>query len=265
MAPSALKPLTIVTFCHVGSRPIYRPWHVANLKRQCAKHITLPHRFVVVTDDVPAYKDTGIDAVPIWASPRDPKSTMQHWLFNYMRLGLFDPEIGGKIGERLLNLDLDMIIRENIDDIVSDPAPFKIMALQSRVQLQGGMFLVEPGSVTPNPWEVLLNDPTIIERSRKWVGSDQAVLSELFYGRVPTWNEADGVIINQLDWPRWRIFFRTGTRKCWLDGAPEREIYLRESGLNHDTAAPFIPSPPRSGRTVGGLSTRVRRYIVTRR
>jgi hypothetical protein len=73
------------------------------------------------------------------------------------------------------------------------------------------------------------------------VGSDQAVLSELFYGDVPVWDEEDGLIINRLDWPGWRIFFRTGARKCWDVHAPERAIYYAESG--RDLAEPIPESP----------------------
>lgn len=259
-----MKPLTVVTFCHrQGGRPIYRPWHVVNMRAQFAKHLKVPHRFVCVTDDCAAMEAAGIEAFPLWAAP-PVKATVRHWLFNYNRLALFDADVGGLIGERLLNVDLDAIIRANIDDIVMDPAPFKIMSLQSRVQLQGGLFLIEPGSQSVNPWAAIHDDPTLIERARRWVGSDQAVLSELFYGNVPTWDEEDGLIINQFDWPGWRMFWRTGARKCWDAHAPEREVYYRESGRSLDEPAPYLPHQAMSGRTPGGLSTRVRRYIVRR-
>lgn len=257
-----MKPLTVVTFCHQGSRPIYRPWHVENLRRQFTKHLTVPHRFVCVTDDA-TMDIPGVEVFPLWDSPRI-TATLQHWLFNYNRLALFNRDIGGRIGERLLNVDLDMIVRENIDDIVMDPAPFKIMSLKSRVQLQGGLFLIEPGSTSVDPWTAIHEDPGLLIRSRQWVGSDQAVLSELFFGSVPTWNEDDGVIINQYDWPRWRMFFRTGTRKCWSPDMPERADYLRESGRDPHDEGPYIAPPVKSYVTQAGTTTRVRRYTMSR-
>lgn len=264
VAPGALKPLTVVTFCHAqGGRPIYRPWHVENMRRMMAKHLTVPHNFVVVTDHPEEYLGRGHGVHTLWASPRV-EATQRHWLFNYNRLGLFDAEIGGKIGERLLCIDLDAIVRENIDDIVSDPAPFKIMALKTRVQLQGGLFLIEPGATAVNPWRAIHEDPTLIKRSHRWVGSDQAVLSELFYGSVPAWDEDDGLTINQFDWPGWRIFFRTGHRKCWDAHAVERLAYYAESDRSLDEPPPVIPRPPLSGRAPNGTNTRVRRYIVAR-
>jgi len=257
-----MKPLTVVTFCHRGSRPIYAPWHVVNLRAMYAKHLTVLHDFVVVTDDVTPYAALGIRAIPLWASP-DPNATNRHWLFNYNRLRLFDPWAAENIGPRLLCSDLDMVIRENIDDLVKDPAPFKAIAMKSRIQLQGAFFIVEPGCVEPNPWTALHEDATLLQRASKWVGSDQAVMSELFYGRVPTWDEDDGLIINQFEYPRWRVFFRTGSHKCWHPDAPERALYMSESGATDDAPIMFGSSrPPLSARTPGGLQTRVRRYVV---
>jgi hypothetical protein len=268
-----MKPLTVVTFCHAGSRPIYRPWHCENLRTMFARHLTVSHRFAVVTDDPDAHRGRGYEVYELWPSPHV-EATSRHWLFNYNRLALFDSHIGGAIGPRLLNVDLDMIVRANIDDIVSDFAPFKVLSLKTRTMLQGGLFLIEPGAAPINPWRAIHDDPMLIERSRKWVGSDQAVLSELFYhmtgndpnggNYLPTWDEEDGVVINHFEWPGWRIFFRTGTRKCWDYHAPERLAYYAESGRSLDEAPPVIPRGAQSWRTPGGVSTRVRRYTVTR-
>lgn len=226
-----MKPLTIAVLCFVGSRPIYGPWHVENMRRMCAKHITTPHRFVCITDDVPKMQAAGLDAVPLWEVPKFP-IVAQHWLHNYVRLGLFDPTIGGNIGERILSIDLDAVIRRNADHLVSNPAPFRIMALRSRQQLQGGLFLIEPGALDPNPWRALL-DTDVVARSYHWIGSDQAVLSELFYQRVqagefPTFNEDDGITINEPN-DSWAIFFRTGQHKCWHPSRPECIDYFYHS------------------------------------
>jgi hypothetical protein len=206
------------------------------MRRMIGKHLTVPHRFVCVTDDVPAMEAAGIEAFPIWAAPQF-EAKQNYWLHNFVRLGLFDPEIGGKIGERLFSIDLDAIVRRNIDHLVSDPAPFRIMSMLNRTQLQGGMFLIEPGALTPNPWR-MLTESDVVERSRrnKWIGSDQAVLSELFYrdvqrGRWPVFNEGHGVAINALDIPRdWAVFFRTGARKPWHTSRPEWAEYYKQSG-----------------------------------
>lgn len=236
-----------------------------------AKAITEPHRFVVITDDVPAMQAAGLEAFPIWSVPDIPEHAGP-WLRNYMRLGLFDLSIGGQIGERILSIDLDAIIRGNIDDLIPRPGTcFQILSLKCRQQLQGGLFYVEPGYAYPNPWGLLLDDANsnIVARSRKWVGSDQAILSELFYaqvadGRIPSWSEHDGVVLNTegLAQHDWRIFFRTGHRKCWEHGVPERAAYFEASGMDESTCPAHTAwAGELSGRTPGGLSTRVARYL----
>lgn len=251
-----MKPLTVVVFCFRGSRPIYFPWQVENARRMLAKHLTVPHRFVCITDDVPAMQAAGIEALPIWDAPAF-DATRNHWLHNYVRLGLFDRDIGGRVGERILAIDLDMVIRSNIDDYVSNPAPFRVMAMKSRPWLQGGLFLVEPETfddlVETNPWR-MLTTTDIVERSRRWVGSDQAVLSELFYdavraGAIPTYDESHDITIN--DWSdSWRVFFRTGQRKCWDRRMPEYGAYYEQSGRQPDDVP---PKPPMRRVRRGGL------------
>jgi hypothetical protein len=70
-------------------------------------------------------------------------------------------------------------------------------------------------------------------QSRRYIGSDQAVLSELFYeavqrGEIPTFNETHGVFINEFTAP-WSLLFRTGQRKCWHPSHPEYAEYYAQS------------------------------------
>lgn len=225
-------PLTVVSFAWSGARPIYGPWTTNNHARMVRRHLTVPHRYVCITDrpDDPEFE---CETVPLWELP-PVDGTKAHWLINYVRLRLFDPWAHEAIGERILCLDQDMVIQRNIDDLVAQDVPFRILKLRKRQQVQAGMFLVRPGEVEPNPWAACF-DPDVIDRSRRWVGSDQAVLSELFYervvaGEISTWSEDDGIVVNDYR-ADWRILLRTGERKCWHDGAPEQWRYYREAGL----------------------------------
>jgi hypothetical protein len=261
---------TVVVTCWAGARPIYRPWHVLNLRAMLAKHLTIPHKLVCVTDDVEGMERAGIEAVPLWSLPcAEPELTRQHKLNNFVRLGLCDASIGGRLGEWLVSIDLDVIIRANIDSLFAGPwPPFKIMSVKSRTWLQGGLFMVRPGWIEPNPWAVLRDDPGVVTRAREagFCGSDQSVLSWLFYGApdLPVWTEDDGLSINELDQPDWRIFFRTGDLKCWHENAPERELYLAESGADPATVPPD-PQVSKTATAPGGLFTRVGRYQKLRR
>lgn len=257
--------LAVVVTCWAGARPIYHPWHVINTREMCRRHLTVPHRFVCLTDDVERMTRAGIDAVALPTPWRpEPEATRQHWLTNYGRLAILG-EFGATLGDRVLGIDLDIVVRANIDDLVDTVAPVKFMCLQSRTWIQGGLILATPGALDPDPWTIY-NESDVIElaRARGYCGSDQAVLSYLFYddvraGAFPHWSEADGVSVNELDQPDWRIFFRTGDRKCWDDEQPERALYYENCGADPATCPPR-PRPPLSGKTPAGTFSRVSRY-----
>lgn len=231
-----------------------------------AKHLTVPHRFVCVTDDVEGMERAGVEAFPIWNLPVQVEASRRFKLNNYIRLGMFDEDIGGRIGDELLSIDLDIVVRANLDSLIPRDVAFKIMCLKSRTWLQGGLFYVRPGLVSPNPWAMLRDHPDIVERARAagYCGSDQAVLSFLFYelavqGELPYWDEDDGISVNELDQPEWRLFFRTGDLKCWHEDAPERALYFAESGADPATVPPE-PKISKSATTPGGLFSRAASY-----
>lgn len=229
--------LTVVTFCWQGWRPVYTPQHVANLRNMFRKHLTIPHRFVCVTDrpeDIGALD--GVEAFPIWPSPvRDERIE----LFDcYLRLRLFD-DWAKCIGERLLQIDLDVTIRGNIDDLITDD-PIKVARLNSRGWIQGGMWLCTPGAC-PELWSACHDDELVqaarIDKERigrRVPGSDQSLMNYILPKDTPCWTEEDGIWINDFRKP-WRILFRTGNRKPW-DKVPERRIYMRESKFLPDDA-----------------------------
>ncbi len=242
--------LTVVTTAWAGARPIYQPWHIVNVDRMLRRHLTIPFRHVCVTDNVAGVRAEGIEAVSLWpVSCAVPEQTKRHYLNNWLRLGLFDPDVTGEYlsiddGDVVVSLDADIVIRRNIDHLFRDLPAFKILSFKNRQHLQGGIFAVRPGYVSPNPWEVLHNDRARVVAARRWGGSDQALLSELFHARslpggdVATWNEDDGIAINaqfyDLDWS---LFFRTGHKKCWDVRMPEAREYYENSGRDIVTEA----------------------------
>lgn len=245
-----MKDIAVVVFAWTGSRSIYKPWTAENMRRMVAKHLSLPHRFVVVTDNEKLFKEAGLETYPLWGCPKH-EELRTNWINCYARLGLFDWQLGGNIADRILSVDLDAVIRAPIDDLFDGDAPFKILSMKDRAQLQGGLFRVDPGLVDPCPWDAIHNDADIFRDSDKWIGSDQAILSELFYkdvlaGTIPSWSADDGMSINDYDQP-WRIFFRTGDKKCWHPDVPEQAEYLAQSGRDSvptEMIPPImVPSP----------------------
>ena len=241
--------LTFLSSCWAGARPIYEPWHIVNLDTMLHQHVTIPFRHVCVTDDVPAMQAAGIEAVPLWpVTAQLPPQTKRNYLNNYLRLGMFDRQLMQRClavasGDYLVSIDADIVIRRNVDHLFATQHPFRILSFKMRNHLQGGMIGVTPGEVDPNPWKVLHESPEIVTRAMRWGGSDQAVLSELFYervvsGEIPVWNEDDGIAINaQHERVDWSLFFRTGHRKCWDVRMPEAREYYAQSGRDITTEA----------------------------
>lgn len=268
--------LIFVTSAWNGARPIYEPWHIKNVDTMLHEHCTLPFRHVCVTDNVEGVRAEGIEAVPLWDVPTAslPPQSKRHYLNNWLRLGMFDFEtmrrhLGIGPDDYLVSIDADIVIRRNVNHLFSTLHDFKIMSLKLRNHLQGGLFMVRPGAVTPNPWRVLHDEPETLIRARKWGGSDQSLLQELFYdrtvsGEIPVWNEDDGLAINtQYDHEDWCLFFRTGHKKCWDVRMPEAREYYAQSGRDIETEArkpdilpPMVDprySPARAAAAAGGL------------
>lgn len=82
--------------------------YVENLRRGVSANLTVPHRFVVVTDDDPA-NYPGARAVP---------SRHGGW---WEKLRLFEP---GLFTDRVMFLDLDTVVLKNIDHIAAYDGPF---------------------------------------------------------------------------------------------------------------------------------------------
>lgn len=270
--------LTFVTTAWAGARPIYEPWHIVNVDRMLHKHLTIPFRHVCVTDNVEGVRAEDIEAVPLWDVPTAslPPQTERHYLNNWLRLGMFDADLMDRwfeidpLNDYLVSIDADIVIRRNIDHLFATLHDFKIMSLKMRNHVQGGLFMVRPGAVEPNPWRVLHDEPETLIRARQWGGSDQSLLQELFYdrtasGRIPTWNEDDGLAINtQFDHVDWCLFFRTGHKKCWDVRMPEAREYYAQSGrdFERDARKPDILPPmvdprysgARGAAAAGGLA-----------
>lgn len=90
--------------------------YVERLRSMVSRNLSLPHRFVCMTDtprDVPA----GIEAIRL----KRPE-TMPIW---WLKLRLFSAKLGWQ--GRLLYIDLDTLIVGSLDEIATFPAPFALL------------------------------------------------------------------------------------------------------------------------------------------
>ena len=186
--------LTVVTFLYGGWRSgKYRPEHVYALQAMLQRYLTIPHRFVCITDQ-PGNLDC--DTYPMWPFPSiDVRRGRPN---NYQCLRLFDKaeDVAGAPGRMLLVLDLDVLIRDNIDHLVTDDDFKAVRGLHS--PYNSSVWLLRAGA-HKGVWDCFdpEGSPRLLEEhtdpdGRRWIGSDQAWMSYMIPD-APTWDRGDGV------------------------------------------------------------------------
>jgi hypothetical protein len=99
--------ITVASVLWVGAfkNRRYSPIWVQRLKAMVARNLSLPHRFVCLSNvEVP-----GVEVVPL----------RQRWPGWWAKLELF----GHDLGSRVLYLDLDVLVTGSLDEIALHPAP----------------------------------------------------------------------------------------------------------------------------------------------
>lgn len=166
--------------------------HVVVWRNMIERHLSIPHRLAVVTDDLHAVENAGIEAVPIDMAKHVPGTV-------FVRLMLRRPDIGKILGDRILSLDLDCVIVDSLDPIVARTEPciwwrnpnFNT-ASASRAFYQTSVQLFDAGT-HPELWRDF--DP---KRTPQWVnrrfgGHEQAWVSERVSWDEPHFSDADGI------------------------------------------------------------------------
>jgi hypothetical protein len=180
----------------------YSVEHLLKMRSMLRRHLSFPHEIKVITDrdkkDLPAgtwkfdVKNTLRKRIP------DRVCMRRMWLYS---------EEAGALGERLLQLDLDVVLTDSIDPIVDRPEPFVIWRGDSTVKpnrphgwaYNATVMLLNPGA-RKDVWDQWLKDPKKIYRESEeagWdpkVNSDQAIATYLLEKQPPAyWTQADGI------------------------------------------------------------------------
>lgn len=172
----------------------YPVGHVLKMQSMLRRHLTLPHRLVCITDkpqELPA------DITPIKlpkAIPGDHKCLRRMWLYS--------PK-AAVCGERLLQIDLDVVLIGNIDAIVDRPEDFVIWKSDSNTihkwAYNATLMLITPGAKA-DVWARFSANPARImaeaDADGWWakVNSDQAAACYLMKDQpIATWTQADGI------------------------------------------------------------------------
>lgn len=166
--------------------------HVNVLRSMLARRLELEHRIVCVTDDA-AGIDTAIETIPIPARHGDSARCRR-------RMRAFDRTFASAIGDRILALDLDVVLTGDITPLVDRADPLVCWRVGYAGVFSGSVILMDAGVLDPL-WRAFDKDPDGYARraAPRAVGSDQAMLN--FYLsqsttkiRPAVWTEADGFV-----------------------------------------------------------------------
>lgn len=193
--------------------------HVNVLQRMVARHLKLPHRFLCVTDD-PA----GLECKPIRLWPEPQVHGIPPERPNcYRRLRLFAADAEKIVGgDRILSIDLDTVICDDITPLVDRPEPFVIWGDTARgTPYNGSMWLLTAGA-RRQVWDCF--DPIASPRAGKrmgYIGSDQAWIGACLGTGEPKWTARDGVYSfrNQIQPPKGKGTLPDGARIVFFHGA----------------------------------------------
>lgn len=226
-----------------GDTRKFRAKHVNVLHSMVTLHYPLPFRFICITDD-PAGLDPNIEALPIPVgsihdSPlQNPNGA--HFPNCYRRLWTFSRE-ARILGERILCLDIDVIILKDLRQLVDRDEDF-VGWCDPRFgwgKIAGGVYLLRTGSM-PHVWEDF--DPASSPAQAFAAGnkgSDQGWMSFKLYPPAGKWSNGDGLI--KINWTHAhartapqgaRMVFTSGTKPPWSKETRQKYPWVREYWKN---------------------------------
>ncbi len=159
--------------------------HVRILKRMVKRHLSIPHKFVCVTNE----KITGVKTIPL---------NMEKHVGNtvFARLWMRSPDY--PIRGRILNFDLDVVIVDSIDPIVDRKEDCVLWRNPNyewgngRAFYQTSIQLFDSGT-RPELWDDFNLKETPQWVNRRFGGREQAWYSERLPWTEAHWTDADGI------------------------------------------------------------------------
>lgn len=190
--------ITVVTWLWQGNRA-YRAGHVNILAAMFRRHLSLPHRFVCITDLTGGF-DATVEVMPIPESAQRLGNLVtpegKHFPSCYRRLWMFSRE-AECLGSRVLLIDIDVVLTGNVDHLFAPQDAFVGWRPKSKwgtvQRLGGGLYLLTPGSHT-QVYERFKGVKSITEaRTRGYRGSDQAWISYQIGKHAALWPDGSGI------------------------------------------------------------------------
>jgi hypothetical protein len=225
------NPVTVV--CWLWNDPnlpyAFRPEYVNRLQSMLKRNLTVPHRFVCITDEPAEDFAKEVEVIPTPESAR-PFLTVKTPEGGdkpscYRRLWLFSKE-ASVLGEKILMIDVDFVITGNIDHIVGYGEDFigwenPTLGAWGTDYFIGCLWLHKTGTRT-HVWENFRANPAKAiqdARAAGYRGSDQAWISYNLYGKEKKFSSTDGIysiLDHSMTIPKnSRLIQFNGPRKPW--------------------------------------------------
>src|SRR5690625_3754092 len=183
--------LTVAAWKWRGTRE-YTSEHVNVLFRAVADNLHIPHRFVCITDD-PVGLDDNINVVEL--PDFDHIEVRPGFPSSYVRLLGFCPEFSKRIGDRILTLDIDVVVMGDLTPLVERDEEFVGWSDPDvkGLQYHGGMYLMDAGC-RPQVWETFDREMSPkLTKDAGLTGSDQAWISYCLWPNEAIWEKPNGI------------------------------------------------------------------------
>ena len=150
--------------------------YVNKMFRAMSIYLTIPHRFVCFTDrKADEGFDEGIEIMPL---------DVPSWVGILPKLKFYDPNNG--LTGRVLGMDLDKVILQNIDDFACRDEEFIVRAMfKNFTAVGGGMVSFNAGFGAKEIWEPLCRYPKMVEAMAGSEGDERIVYESLLRGTIP--------------------------------------------------------------------------------
>jgi len=176
-------------------RNVYTAEHVNRLAEMIKRNVTVPYRFVCVTDD-PAGIREDVHVIPLWDNPAPHYGTIKRPNC-FARLKMFSESAKELFSDRIVWMDLDALILGNIDHILRDKADFKIWYVDGEVSLCNGSLVTHKLGTRTHLWEKFdgskVHPEEGFQNTTGHIGSDQAWISQNLTPKDLKFGKVDGV------------------------------------------------------------------------
>lgn len=201
-----MRDLAVVTWLWAAPESPFGPEYVNRLHSMLQRHLRAPHKLYCITDNPVTDFDSGIETVsmsPNFLRHADMRAGNRSC---FRRLRIFDAGMALDFGPRILQLDLDAVIVDDVTPLFARTEPL-VLCVQNRparrTVYNPSAALFDAG-VLHEMWERFDAAPreTWLEAKRRgWSCSDMAVIND-FVSRLPVgdprrpaaWTEAEGMV-----------------------------------------------------------------------